>query len=953
MTVHYSKIGQPVETASTSNSPYYDLVPRDPVENLKWRIRCRERAMVDKKFRDVLWQAAMEDLCFFMAAFCWGYDPRARFKIVPFIPYLHQQNVFVAMDEAVDTAEREERAVDVIVDKSRAQGGSFGYLWVDLRRWLRDPMFSAGYVTRNEDLIDSKSDSSTVLWKVAWAIERLPFWMKPNYERHLGQHTFINHDNGSLLRGYSAGQDVAAGGRCTVFTVDEAGARDFVAGGKDEAVQESIQDVSNCLAKGTLVVTDAGLIPIEDIGLFHRVWDGTMWVSHDGCIYKGERETIPAYGIRLTPDHQVLTTNGWEHASNGRFERARVRLPEGYREKWIDLKQACMAVPLPVRRREDDYGAELAQRTNQELRMLGRRSEAAEIDYAREVENADVPCMGFNDSEVYQPKLQALSQLRRSRYSSVRSVDDVRELPCGHGGSSEGTNTGSQGQQWQLRAGQLQMEHSRGTTKQHANQCNYRNAKRNDEHIAGGEGVFDLSQWNTVATSEGSDRKCASRTACANAVYDIVNCGPQQRFAVIDNRGQPLLVHNCVRLVSARYTDAGVFHNACENPDTAKNGVHLVLDWKDHPIQGKNSYIVRDNVPFAIKPEEQAEVNQYHKDHPDLRTRLERKGFKYEGVPRSPWYDSRCLRPTATPRLVASQYDRNPRGAVGKVFSSDLLDRMKKEHCKGPVWVGNPVFDSETCKLTGLIPREDGTLKLWFRPGIDDSPPLGPFTAGADIASGGVSAHATNSVLTALDNRTGEQVLEYAIKGLEPRPFARRVVGLCMWLRNALLGWEDSGVSGGFAKEVMEVLYYGNVFFRNVTQLGSQKKSRKPGWPCQDADKADMFEQFALSMENKSFTPRSENMIVECGEYEWDGSKIVHVPTKNRGLTEKNHADRAISAAGCWLVFNTDIAIDKIDTSDEIGQTPEYGSFLWREQQEQRGVKSGSPRYGIRDIIRR
>ena len=74
--MHYSEIGQPVETASTSNSPYYDLVPRDPVENLKWRIRCRERAMVDKRFRDVLWQACMQDACFWMAFACIGKGTR-------------------------------------------------------------------------------------------------------------------------------------------------------------------------------------------------------------------------------------------------------------------------------------------------------------------------------------------------------------------------------------------------------------------------------------------------------------------------------------------------------------------------------------------------------------------------------------------------------------------------------------------------------------------------------------------------------------------------------------------------------------------------------------------------------------------------------------------------------------------------------------------------------------
>jgi hypothetical protein len=172
-----------------------------------------------------------------------------------------------------------------------------------------------------------------------------------------------------------------------------------------------------------------------------------------------------------------------------------------------------------------------------------------------------------------------------------------------------------------------------------------------------------------------------------------------------------------------------------------------------------------------------------------------------------------------------------------------------------------------------------------------------------------------------------------------------------MWLRNALLGWEDSGVSGGFAKEVMEVIYYGNVFFRNVTQLGSQKKSRKPGWPCRDDDKSDMFEQMALAMETGKYVPRSEAMIVECSEYEWENGKIVHAPTKNRGATQKNHGDRCVAGGGCWMVFSTDSVPDKLDTSEETGQIPEYGSFLWREQQDMRRSKRCAPGFGIRDLI--
>src|SRR3990172_4776802 len=117
----------------------------------------------------------MEDVLFWMGAMCWAFDPRSKEKVKPFIPYSHQEEVFVAMDRAIDESEASERPLDVLLDKSRAQGGTFGYLWIDLRRWLRDRMFSAGYVTRNEDLVDSKTDSNTVLWKIAWAIERLPF----------------------------------------------------------------------------------------------------------------------------------------------------------------------------------------------------------------------------------------------------------------------------------------------------------------------------------------------------------------------------------------------------------------------------------------------------------------------------------------------------------------------------------------------------------------------------------------------------------------------------------------------------------------------------------------------------------------------------------------------------------------------------------------------------------
>ena len=60
-----------------------------------------------------------------------------------------------------------------------------------------------------------------------------------------------------------------------------------------------------CIAEGELVLTDQGLVPIEKVTTGMKLWDGQSWVSHDGVIYKGEREVITYEGLTATPDHLV------------------------------------------------------------------------------------------------------------------------------------------------------------------------------------------------------------------------------------------------------------------------------------------------------------------------------------------------------------------------------------------------------------------------------------------------------------------------------------------------------------------------------------------------------------------------------------------------------------------------------------------------------------------------
>lgn len=60
-----------------------------------------------------------------------------------------------------------------------------------------------------------------------------------------------------------------------------------------------------CIAERQLVLTNEGLVPIECVRMEHLLWDGESWVSHDGVIFKGEREVITYEGLTATPDHLV------------------------------------------------------------------------------------------------------------------------------------------------------------------------------------------------------------------------------------------------------------------------------------------------------------------------------------------------------------------------------------------------------------------------------------------------------------------------------------------------------------------------------------------------------------------------------------------------------------------------------------------------------------------------
>lgn len=79
-------------------------------------------------------------------------------------------------------------------------------------------------------------------------------------------------------------------------------------------------DENLCVDGDALVLVKRGddykWVTLRNVKLSDLVFDGVDFVSHDGLAYKGVKDCIAVDGVRMTLDHEVLTTSGWKQAKD-------------------------------------------------------------------------------------------------------------------------------------------------------------------------------------------------------------------------------------------------------------------------------------------------------------------------------------------------------------------------------------------------------------------------------------------------------------------------------------------------------------------------------------------------------------------------------------------------------------------------------------------------------------
>lgn len=318
-----------------------------------------------------------------------------------------------------------------------------------------------------------------------------------------------------------------------------------------------------CIVHGTPVLCRRGWVPIQDVTPADLVWDGIGWARCDGAVYRGRRAVMSLDGVRLTPDHKVLTVDGWkdaEEAKNGDggkgFDRAGVRLPDGYSpggKHAGESKEGSVGVQVSVRDGGDTDIAILAG--HEPPRASPLRLPAREQN-ARHDRFTAVPSLARNAPEVHGPHIERLRELRRAGHHGVPEMGSViRGVSRGHGSDAPGEpDTGSHRQQRPVQPGELSVGFDAHAEQQHPAQSAHTDPKgRHDSGASGSVVRAENRDFARPAVSVPLALGESADNSRQEEVYDVLNCGPRNRFVVRGEGGQLLIVHNC----GAVYTDDG------------------------------------------------------------------------------------------------------------------------------------------------------------------------------------------------------------------------------------------------------------------------------------------------------------------------------------------------------------------------------------------------------------
>lgn len=226
------------------------IVPKQQLDNLKWRADLLQKAENDAGLQNDLLAACKESMLFWINAFVFTFhqqdiDPVTHHPVPalythnPFVTWAIQDEFFPELQSAIDTG------YDLGVRKSRDMGASWscnvGFHWY----WLFSPDSQLLEMSRTEGYVDQRGNAKCLFWKHDYINSFLPDWMRPPAclpkQRNRTKMHLANELNGCVIDGESTTAHAGSGDRRKAVLLDE-----FAKVEHGQAMRSATADVTPC-----------------------------------------------------------------------------------------------------------------------------------------------------------------------------------------------------------------------------------------------------------------------------------------------------------------------------------------------------------------------------------------------------------------------------------------------------------------------------------------------------------------------------------------------------------------------------------------------------------------------------------------------------------------------------------------------------------------------------------
>lgn len=305
-----------------------------------------------------------------------------------------------------------------------------------------------------------------------------------------------------------------------------------------------------CLHPSTEVLTEfRGWTKIIDVEDDERVFDGVEFVSHKGCSFSGVRSVTTVFGLTMTPEHKLLIGQDWVEAKDVRnLENARRAARYAY--SGVDPYLSKM---LRLRNRTHDASAERYSGQSPDAQTVPRVPEGFGALHDGDTVLLD---LARDEGQGDGPKQPGLQTLWSDRARHVEGVAQLQEFSSRHVPNlPRRSDNRARGQLAGLLQGKLSMGDAPGATVQQEQQsgprlpgardasgrvlsCRGREPRGYNSEIerrheprdgVAGLRVLDVSEGPAIEVSD---------------VYDLVDCGPRNRFLIRNADGEVFVSHN-------------------------------------------------------------------------------------------------------------------------------------------------------------------------------------------------------------------------------------------------------------------------------------------------------------------------------------------------------------------------------------------------------------------------